>query len=184
MTQQQDVQMASLGDALDRVYGALVGMSPDGIAGEDRARSLPLNEPCFALHRLESVFALSPFERDVVLLCAGASLETRFLSACAAEHHDPAATWPTFGLALSVLDEPHWSAISRSRPTERSIAPRPRFSTPTAAPLPASAGIRPPRPISRPRDDYRAAAINLRPRGGSQAMIGFADARRGMTVVA
>ena len=116
MTQQQDVQMASLGDALDRVYGALVGMSPDGIAGEDRARSLPLNEPCFALHRLESVFALSPFERDVVLLCAGASLETRFLSACAAEHHDPAATWPTFGLALSVLDEPHWSAISRTRP--------------------------------------------------------------------
>jgi SpoVK/Ycf46/Vps4 family AAA+-type ATPase len=116
MTQQQDAQMASLGDALDRVYGALVGMSPDGIAGLDQARSLPLNEPCFALHRLESVFALSPFERDVLLLCAGASLETRFLSACAAEHHDPAASWPTFGLALSVLSEPHWSAISRTRP--------------------------------------------------------------------
>jgi hypothetical protein len=65
---------------------------------------------------LQTCFGLSGFERDVLLLCAGAALETRFLTACAAAHGDPRATWPTLGLALAVLRDAHWSAVSRTRP--------------------------------------------------------------------
>jgi SpoVK/Ycf46/Vps4 family AAA+-type ATPase len=118
-TQQQDVQFASLGETLERVYRTLVGnqTGPAGITiSPNEASSLLSSEPWLALHRLESLFGLSPFELDMLVLCVGASLESRFLSACAAEHHDANATWPTFGLALSVLDDPHWSAISRARP--------------------------------------------------------------------
>ncbi len=107
----------SLSEALDRVYGALVS----GIRGERNetpvaSSTLAGSEPSVALQRLESIFGLHPFERDVLVLCAGAALEKRFLTACAAAHHDANAAWPTFGLALSVLDQPHWSAISRARP--------------------------------------------------------------------
>ena len=30
--------------------------------------------------------------------------------------NDARVTWPTFGLALAVLDDPHWSAVSPARP--------------------------------------------------------------------
>jgi hypothetical protein len=107
----------SLGQALDGVYGALLrALPPETEAAETRPRSKDLGQPCTALGRLQTIFELSPFERDVLLLCAGASLESRFLSACAAAHKNPQMTWPTFGLALQSLDAPHWSALSRNRP--------------------------------------------------------------------
>ncbi len=113
--QPQDVQFASLGESLDRVYRALLRAAQTPAPAEQPASPV-VNEPCIALQRLESLFELTPFERDLLLLCAGASLESRFLYACAAAHQNANATWPTFGLALSVLDDPHWSAISRTRP--------------------------------------------------------------------
>ncbi|HEY4048397.1 MAG TPA: ATP-binding protein [Acidobacteriaceae bacterium] len=113
--QQQDVQIASLGESLDRVYRALLRTAELPTPAQSAA-DLISREPCFALYRLECIFGLSSFERDLLLLCAGASLESRFVSACAAAHHNPAATWPTFGLALATLDNPHWSVISRARP--------------------------------------------------------------------
>ena len=107
----------SLGQALDAVYGALLrALPPETAAPETHPRSEDLGQPCTALGRLQTIFDLSPFERDVLLLCAGASLESRFLSACAAAHKNPQMTWPTFGLALQTLDAPHWSALSRNRP--------------------------------------------------------------------
>jgi len=65
-----------------------------------------------ALEALVSVFGLSPFERDVVMLAAGPELDAAFGALCAAAHGDPRRTWPTFALALAVFPEPHWSAIS------------------------------------------------------------------------
>lgn len=108
----------SLSEALDRVYRRLVAATRTSRehSAPDEPPSLVMSEPCVALQRLESVFGLSPFERDVLVFCAGAALETRFLSACAAAHQDASATWPTFGLALCALEDPHWSAISRARP--------------------------------------------------------------------
>ncbi len=61
--------------------------------------------------RLREIFALSQFELDTLLLCAGAALDRRFRTAIAALQPETHA--PTFGLALSVLEHPHWSAVSR-----------------------------------------------------------------------
>ena len=113
----KDAKIASLTDALDRVYRRLAGASPTAPADvKRRPGSVQSSEPCVALEQLRTLFGLTPFELDLLVLCAGTSLESRFLSACAAAHDDPHATWPTFGLALSVLREPHMSALSRTRP--------------------------------------------------------------------
>lgn len=63
--------------------------------------------------RLRDLFGLTSFETDTLLLCAGFALDRRFAAACATAQPDApggTAAWPTFGLAMSVLDDPHWSA--------------------------------------------------------------------------
>ncbi len=69
-----------------------------------------------ALLSLCNVFKLTPFERDILLLCAGTELDSRFSALCAAIQNDPAKPYPTFSLALSVLPDAHWSALSQVRP--------------------------------------------------------------------
>lgn len=64
-----------------------------------------------ALERLCAIFSLSPFERDILLLCAGIELDSGFASLCAAAQGDKSKSYPTFSLALAALDNPHWSAI-------------------------------------------------------------------------
>ncbi len=66
-------------------------------------------------HLVES-FRLSPFERSVVVLCAGAELSSGFGDKCAAAHGDPSRRYPTFGLALATLEGAHWSALTPSGP--------------------------------------------------------------------
>ncbi|WP_446745331.1 ATP-binding protein [Silvibacterium acidisoli] len=107
------VHCASLAEELERVYRMLADAS-GALKGE--AGSLSSTGPCHALEHVERAFALSRFERDLLLLCAGASLESRFAAACSVLHQCKEAAWPTLGLALSTLEEPHWSAISRARP--------------------------------------------------------------------
>ncbi|HKT38142.1 MAG TPA: ATP-binding protein, partial [Ktedonobacterales bacterium] len=72
-----------------------------------------------AIQRLAELFGLSPFERDVLLLCAGIELDGRFPALCASAHGDAARPWPTFGLALAALDDPHWSALLPQSPLRR-----------------------------------------------------------------
>ncbi len=72
-----------------------------------------------ALQRLCDVFALSPFERDTLLLCAGIELDGGFAALCANAQGDPARPWPTFGLALAALDNAHWSALLPGAPLRR-----------------------------------------------------------------
>jgi hypothetical protein len=67
-----------------------------------------------ALDALVRLFGLSPFERDVVLLCAGAELDARFAAAVAAAQG--AAPEPTFALALAALPGAHWSALTPAAP--------------------------------------------------------------------
>jgi hypothetical protein len=69
--------------------------------------------------QLKDLFGLSSFEVDTVLLCAGFALDRQFEMACAELNAGaPLQTKysPSFGLAASVLEEPHWSAMSRTRP--------------------------------------------------------------------
>jgi hypothetical protein len=72
-----------------------------------------------ALDVLCATFGLSPFERSVLLLCAGVELDSRFAGLCAEVHGEPQTRWPTFGLALGVLPEAHWSALSPEAPLRR-----------------------------------------------------------------
>lgn len=103
----------TLQQALERVYGTL--QSAAGVqVPEPISDTVGTTEN--TLQQLQWTFGLSDFERDLLVLCAGASIEARFLTACAATHGNPQCTWPTFGLALAVLDDAHWSSISRARP--------------------------------------------------------------------
>jgi hypothetical protein len=76
--------------------------SPEAIRAE-------MDEPP-ALETLAETFALSPFERALVLLCAGVELDGRFAEA-----------WgrPTLGVALASLPDPHWSALAPAAPLRR-----------------------------------------------------------------
>jgi hypothetical protein len=71
-------------------------------------------DPPAASDRLTELFKLSEFERGILLLCAGVEMDSELAGLCAEAHgHLPRAS---FGLALSVLSDPHWSALSSARP--------------------------------------------------------------------
>ena len=59
---------------------------------------------------------LSRFERDVLLLCATAELDPSVRGLCAAAHGNEAMTYPTFALALTVLPDPAWDALTPHGP--------------------------------------------------------------------
>jgi hypothetical protein len=81
-----------------------------------RARSL-LAEP--ALDRLVENFHLSPFERDILLLCAAMELDPEIPALCAAAQNDERLRYPNFRLALTVLPEAHWNALLPDAPLRR-----------------------------------------------------------------
>ena len=72
-----------------------------------------------AIETLCAVFGLSPFERDLLLLCAGMELDSTFPSVCAAAQGDPSHAYPSFSLALAALPDPHWNAITPAAPLRR-----------------------------------------------------------------
>jgi hypothetical protein len=79
------------------------------------AQPRPSADPT-ALDRLARGFGLTPFERGVLVLAAGPELV-----AATAEDIDRAGgdPRPTFGLALSVLPDPHWGALAPDAPLRR-----------------------------------------------------------------
>src|SRR5262245_39555716 len=86
---------------------AVVGYSEEELA---RWRTRP------ALETLSTTFRLSPFERAILLLCAGMELDPSFAGLCAAAQDDLARSYPTFSLALAALPGPHWSALTPAAP--------------------------------------------------------------------
>jgi AAA+ superfamily predicted ATPase len=71
-----------------------------------------------AIEQLCSAFELSAFERGVVLLAAGAEMDSRLAGFYASLDADRRSL-PTLHLALTVLPEAHWSALSPSRALRR-----------------------------------------------------------------
>ncbi len=69
-----------------------------------------------ALRLLGDRFDLTPFEREVLLLCAAVELDTRIAGLCAAAQGDASRDYPTFALALALLEEPAWDVLSPLRP--------------------------------------------------------------------
>jgi hypothetical protein len=108
--------MESLPQALDRVYKALsaaIGFDEVLTGPEAESEAPPpgspaaATEPWTALDQLTALFGLTPFERDVLVLLTGHALQARFARGCGAV---------TFAMALAILDDPHWSALSSARP--------------------------------------------------------------------
>ncbi len=69
-----------------------------------------------ALERLRVLCNLSVFECRLLLWCAGAELDAGFAQKLALAQQDAARRRPCFSLALAVLPEGHWSALSPSAP--------------------------------------------------------------------
>ncbi len=72
-----------------------------------------------AVDQLTSLFGLSAFERGVLLLCAGVEMDSEIASLCGAAQGNPNRPTATFGVAISTLPDPHWSALTPSRPLRR-----------------------------------------------------------------
>ena len=112
--------LAIICSALERQVARFQG-SPE-IEGQCEGAEQALHEAAHAmpappaLETLCTTFGLSPFERDVLLLCAGMELDSTFSALCAAAQGDPRRTYPTFSLALAALPEAHWSALAPAAP--------------------------------------------------------------------
>ncbi|MEO6527540.1 MAG: ATP-binding protein [Gemmatimonadaceae bacterium] len=61
---------------------------------------------------LAARFRLSPFERDLVLLCAGVELDSKIASLCATANGDPMRRYATLSIAMGALPGAHWSALT------------------------------------------------------------------------
>ncbi len=62
---------------------------------------------------------LSSFERKIVVMCAAVELQASFGALCALAQGDAGRPFPSFGLALAVFDDAHWSALAPTRPLRR-----------------------------------------------------------------
>jgi AAA+ superfamily predicted ATPase len=81
-------------------------------AEELRART----QPPPAIDVLSELFGLTRFERQLLLLCAGVEMDSCLAERSAEAQGRPGRTNATFGLAMAVLPEPHWSALTSGRP--------------------------------------------------------------------
>ena len=68
---------------------------------------------------LARIFSLSTFETGVLLLCLAGELHPEAADLCAATHSDTRLRYPTFQLALSILPDPHWTALLPQSPLRR-----------------------------------------------------------------
>jgi hypothetical protein len=87
-------------------------------AGEDACAETAMSPPP-ALETLCDLFGLSKFEREVLLMCAGVELDSKFGGVCAQANGDARRDFPTFSLALGALRDAHWSALAPDAPLRR-----------------------------------------------------------------
>jgi hypothetical protein len=85
--------------------------------GMQEAEDNPEGPP--AIDRLCELFGLSAFEREVLLLCAALEMDSELAGLCGSAQGHPQRTYATFGLAMAALADPHWSALTPSRPLRR-----------------------------------------------------------------
>jgi hypothetical protein len=101
-----------------RLKARLAGDDDQAARAEvDRARAA-MPAPA-AIDQLARVFGLSSFETGVVLLGAGAEMDSQLAALCGRATGQPSRACASFGLALSVLEGPHWSALAPESPLRR-----------------------------------------------------------------
>ena len=139
----EDWPILSLWAELERVYRRLRAdggtVATEAGLGEAVAAARPMpsafaaaSERAVSIAMLAEVFGLSGFESDLLLVCAGAALEPRFVEILA--QLQPQTPAPSFGLAATRLEAPHWSALSPLRPLRYwrlvEIGPGPLYQAP------------------------------------------------------
>ncbi len=87
--------------------------------GKERKHRLRRMDPPAAIDALTTIFGLSRFERELLLLCAGVEMEAGLAERCAQLTGRPQRGFVTFGLAMGVVPKPHWSALAPSSPLRR-----------------------------------------------------------------
>jgi len=100
-----------------RSGGSSTATVADAQAAVDQARAAMPADP--AIDVLAAVFALTRFERDVLLLAAGVEMSSSLASACAVGPPGPSGVAATFSAALAALPDAHWSAIAPESPLRR-----------------------------------------------------------------
>jgi len=85
-------------------------------AAAENVRLAEALEPAPAMMLLSKRLGLTPFERNVLLLCIAMELDTSTAFLAARAHDDPSRPYPTFALALVAFDDAVWDAISPERP--------------------------------------------------------------------
>ena len=106
----------SLSAELQRVRSLLEGNPDQAAPPAHTGEGTSGREFYPALEQVCTAFGLSPFERDVLLLCAGVELDSGFSQVVATKQGNE---HPTFSLALAALPEGHWSALSPAAPLRR-----------------------------------------------------------------
>jgi hypothetical protein len=101
--------------------GALPGprhcaITPELVGQARAAMHAAAGDPPPALLILAQLFGLSPFEQELLLLCAAMELDTRIPALYGRVQGDARMAYPTFALALSLLDNPTWEPLSPDRP--------------------------------------------------------------------
>ncbi|MDJ1184530.1 ATP-binding protein [Roseofilum casamattae] len=75
-------------------------------------RELEPLPPSSTLAQLCDRFNLSPFERDIILLCVGMEIQPHFYSLCAKAQGNPQKNYLSFGLILSACPHAQWRVLS------------------------------------------------------------------------
>jgi hypothetical protein len=94
----------------------------DGDAGllqRELAQARGLLPADSGLDIVSSLFGLTGFERQVLLLCCGVELDAATAEACSRAHGSLGFRNASFGLALARLPDAHWSALTPVRPLRR-----------------------------------------------------------------
>ena len=111
--------------ALERAAGGgegeVWGDKGEGEEGEIFSQSSHTSHtlPTLALEKICQSFGLSTFERDILLLCAGVELDASFGSLIADIQGDSQHNYPTFSLALAVLESAYWGALTPESPLRK-----------------------------------------------------------------
>jgi hypothetical protein len=83
---------------------------------EKKMRAAERTDPPPAMLLLARRAGLTPFERDLLLLCVALELDTRIAGLCARAQDDASRPHPTFALGMAIFDGASWDAVSPDRP--------------------------------------------------------------------
>ena len=111
----QDRNQAAFLVELARLRARLEALAEGNVPAE----TFPQIQEDTALSALCRAFSLRPFERDLLLLCAGVEMDGSFAPLCAALHKNPSQNYATFSMALKCLPDACWSAITPTAPLRR-----------------------------------------------------------------